>query len=155
MKSASMISAVVFIVLLIFTGCSDAGNDPGDVALDGSLTIAYEGAYAGNMTDLSDNEVFAYTYESGSSGGNPLAGNYKTIDTSSYEAVFLEKEYSNNDNNWFGSGNATYDVYIFVEYGDTYGQYDDGIDYAYKDYPITYTQDGDKTIIVDSLDFSN
>lgn len=145
-------------VITVLTVCRETGNDVTDLLQDGSLSVVVQGVTAGDgMSDFSDKHLFVYLYDSGDTGSTPLAGDYKAIDGITEETIVLEKMYSDSDTTWLGQGDNDYDVYAFIDMGDpseTFGQYDAGSDFAYKDYPITYTQDGDRIMVLSSADFS-
>lgn len=183
MKRVSVVMGSLIVMALVLFACGDGGNDPGDVATDGTLTVTCTGgdgeavfrlpldglrvASAAAMTDayiLKKPQYYipvvaaSYTltvevYEKGDDQ-SPIAINFwENIDTDWIASFVLEEPGVDGDPSGTEWVGTAGTAYDVYIW--VYVEPDD--DYLYDGgslVPVQYTQDGDKIISIEASDYS-
>jgi hypothetical protein len=150
MKKRSV--AVVLLVvasMLFFAGCenpsSSSSSSGGSSGEDGTLTVTATGLDGASDGKLAFGVSLAGA-EAITANMLALASPVDLSDVAGTDTRFAEPRDSNET--WIGTGGTTYDVYIFVDLDDS-NDPSDG-DLLWSEWPLQYTQDGDKTITVNA-----
>lgn len=136
----------MLIFALVLFGCTDGGNDAGDAATDGTLTVTYTGNGTYNGDDL-----VAAVFSTGADTmvDDPLGVYIAEISGNTVSVTLQEYEGGGpNGTDWVGTANTTYDLYILIDRdGNMEPSSGDQIYNSLN--PVQYTQDGNK--IIDAL----
>jgi hypothetical protein len=150
-----LLSGSALVVLLVsLTACDTLLGEDEE---DGTLTVTV------NNIDTSGHDWgIAGVFASGADpegGDRPLAGNYVALTSTTVTAIARTFDESGNPTTtaWEGTGGTKYDVYIFASNtepsGDLRSTLPGSGDVVYANFPVTYTQNGNKTITADANQF--
>lgn len=155
MKKRSVVVGLAVISVLFFAGCenpsssssSSSGGSSGD---DGTFTVTVSGLDA----SLSDTLVFAIVPAGATVTESNLVAmcwldHNEPAGTDTCVAIPPE-----GGEDWVGTGGTTYDAYIFLDVDDDVGEGPVAGDYKYKDWPLRYTQDGNREIATTFDDYT-
>lgn len=140
-KSAVVINVVIFmIVMSLLSSCDDPVT-----ASDGTLTITLSGAGT-----VDGDTMVTVVYEEGADITTDMGVslNYGTINSGEASLTLMVPTGSMTPSSttWSGTGGETYDVYYYIDTTNSVEAVNSGSDYMGKNWPLTLTVDGDRTI---------
>jgi hypothetical protein len=148
MKNRSLaVFLVVVASMLHFASCenpssSDSGSG-GSSGADGTFTVT--------ATGLDETRDGKLAFGIALAGAEAITANMLALasaDLSEVEGTdTCIAEHPETPETWIGTGGTTYDVYIFLDLDDS-NDPSEG-DELYSEWPLQYTQNGDKTVTID------